>query len=215
VGKKPTLLNLMLTTIKRQDCLSRYAIFPPRSYDYQKDEEKLFYPEVFRSYVLTLPSRSFRGHARALSMELTKLVKALDASALIFLGDTRTSWLGQDNDYKPVKEALQYLAGNKIGKRFNGAIQVPAPELPLFVRHLAWLSRCNAALPYIYFTTPDKNILGTICQYGSLHLDALNEEADKLITSFVDGSRFQYGGINSCTGQFNKTRAIPGRQIVV
>lgn len=205
----------MLTKIKRQDCLSQYPLFPQRSYDYRKDEEDFFYPQVFKSYVLTLPSRSFKGHTKTLANEITKLVKALNADKLVFLGDTKTPWLYQQNDHKPVKEALHYLAENKIGLRFNGAIQAPATELVLFIRHLSWLSRCNAALPYIYFTTPHKNIIANICKYGSLHLDTMNEESDSIVRHFVDGSPFEYGDINSCTGQFNKTRAIPGRKIIV
>ncbi len=146
----------MLYKITRQDCIDQYQTFPLRSYDYEKDEEEYIYPPVFKSYILTLSTKSFKGHVKALGIELKKLTKALHADTLIFLGDTETPWLYQENDYKHVKEAQQYLSEKTIGKRFNGALQVDTAELPTFTRHLAWLVRCNAALPYFHSRTKNK-----------------------------------------------------------
>lgn len=205
----------MLTKIRRQDCLDQYQTFPLRGYDYENDEETFFCPKVFRSYILTLPSKSFKGHVKALGIEVTKFAKALKADTLIFLGDTETPWLYQHNDYKPAREAQEYLTNKKIGKRFNGALQVDTSELPTFTKHLAWLTRCNAALPYFHFIDKGQSIIGSICKYGNLHLDTLNKQADKILKSFVDSSKFQYGDNNSCNNLFGKTSAISGRQIVV
>ena len=138
----------MLIKINRQSCLSNYPFFPLRSYDYDKDEEQFYYPKVFKSYILTVTSKSFRGHIKQLGTELFKLAKQLSYGNLIFLGDTELPWLHQDNEYKLVKKAQQYLTDNKIGKRFNGALQVKNAELVTFVKHLSWLTRCNASLPY-------------------------------------------------------------------
>ncbi|MGB8192289.1 MAG: hypothetical protein WCF67_10240 [Chitinophagaceae bacterium] len=205
----------MLLKIKRQDCLNKYPIFPLRSYDLEKDEDVSFYPKVFKSYILTLSSKSIKAHIKALGIELTGLTKAFNADVLIFLGDTETPWLHQQNEYKPVQEAQQYLVANKIGKRFNGALQADTAELPVFIKHLAWLIRCNASLPYFYFTDPGNKILVTICQYGNLHLDTLNAEADKMIKAFMHSSKLQYGNNSSCYNQFGKTGAISGRQITI
>lgn len=187
----------MLIKIKRKDCLKQYQTFPLQSYNFDKDEEQCYFPDVFKSYILTLPSRSFKGHLKTLGIELTKLTKAFHADTLIFLGDTETPWLYQDNEYKPVKEAQEYLKANKVGKRFNGALKVDTEELPIFTKHLAWLTRCNAALPYFYFTDQKQNIVGHICKYGNLHLDSLNELADKTLKSFIDRSSFEFGDKNS------------------
>jgi hypothetical protein len=205
----------MLTKIKRQDCLNQYQVFPLRGYNYEKDDEEFFYPEVFKSYILTLSSKTFKGHVKVLGMELTELKEALLAETLIFLGDTETPWLYQDNDYKSVKEAQQYLTANKIGKGFNGALQVDTAELPTFIKHLSWLIRCNAALPCFHFTDPGQNIVGSICQYGNVHLDTLNEWADKTLKSFIESSKFEYGDTNSCNNWFGNTSAISGRQTIV
>ena len=204
----------MVTKIKRQDCLDKYQMFPLQRYDYEKEEMECFYPQVFKSYILTLNTKSFKGHIRALGFELKKLTKALHTDTLIFLGDHENPWLYQENNYKPVKEAQQYLRENKIGKRFNGALEVDAPELPTFTRHLAWLVRCNAALPNFHFTDPEQNVVGSICKYGNLHLDTLNKEADKNFKSFVENGKFEYGDRNSCDNWFAKTSAISGRQTI-
>jgi hypothetical protein len=204
----------MLTKINRQVCINQYQVFPLCCYNYDKDEEELFYPRIFKSYILTLPSKSFKAHARALGVELNKLALTLSAGEFIFLGDTETPWLYQQNDFRPVKEALQYLAANKVGKRFNGALQVPTPELPEFIKQLAWLTRCNAALPDFHFTDQGKNILGNICKYGNLHLNSLNEQMDKRLQSFVESSRFSPGDKNSCYNWSGKTSAIRGRQTI-
>jgi len=205
----------MLTKIRRQDCLENHQTFPLRNYDVDADEETYFYPAVFKSYILTLPSKSFKGHVAALGKEVTKLVKALHADTLVFLGDTETPWLHQHNDYKPAKEAQEYLTDKKVGKRFNGALQVDTSEMQTFIKHLAWLTRCNAALPYFHFTNPEQNIIGSICKYGNLHLDTLNKEADKTLQLFVNSSKFEFGDRNSCYNWFSKTSAISARQTIV
>ena len=205
----------MLTKIRRQNCLDQYHTFPLRSYNFDKDEEEFFYPKVFKGYILTLPSKSFKGHVKTLGKELAKLTKAFQSDTFIFLGDTETPWLYQTNDYKPVKEAQEYLLDKKIGKRFNGALQVDTAELPTFIKHLAWLTRCNASLPYFYFIGEGQNTVGSICKYGNLHLDTMNERADKTLKLFMDNSKFEYGDKNSCYNWYSKTSAISGRQTVV
>ena len=162
-----------------------------------------------------LASKSFKGHITQLGIELLKLTNQLNYDNLVFLGDTELAWLHQDNDYKPAKEAQQYLVDNKIGKRFNGALQIDNSELLAFVKHLSWLTRCNASLPYFHFTDKGQNIIGNICKFGNLHLDTLNEATDKSIRAFVDESRFIYLDSNNCFNQFGKTSSIVGRRIIV
>lgn len=203
----------MLNKIRRQDCLEQYQTFPLQSYD-DKNEEEFFYPEVFKRYILTLPSKSFKAHATFLGKEMAKLVKALNTDALIFLGDTETPWLYQNNDYKPVKAAQEYLTYHKTGKRFNGALRVDTAEMSTFIRHLAWMTRCNAALPDVHFIDQGQNIVGSICKYGNLHLDILNKQADKILKTFMNSTKFEYGDKNSCFNWFGKTSAISGRQTV-
>lgn len=205
----------MLIKINRQDCLKKYPSFPLRSYNYDKDEEEFYYPKVFKSYILTLSSKSFKGHIRHLGTELLKLTKQLGYSDLTFLGDTELPWLHQDNDYKPAKEAQQYLVDKKVGKRFNGALQVDNSELISFVKHLSWLTRCNASLPYFHFTDNGQNLIGNVCKYGNLHIDTLNEATNKSLNIAITKSDFIFLDGNNCFNQFGKTSAISGRRIIV
>lgn len=205
----------MPTKIKRADCLEKYPVFPTSSYDYEKEEENTFYPKISQSYILTHPSKSFRGHLTILGKEMEHLAQALQSDKLIFLGEFNTPWFRQNNEYRPVKRALDYLVSCNVGKRFDGALQVETGELPVFVRHFGWLVRCNAALPYFHFIDAGQNIVGHICKYGSLHLDPLNATTDNIIRSFVESSRLIAGDHNSCYNWAGKTSAIPGRQTIV
>jgi hypothetical protein len=205
----------MLTKINRQECIKNYPTFPLRDYDYSKDEEVFSYPNVFKSYVFTLRSKTFKGHIKQLGIQLSKLIESFQFEALIFLGDTELSWLNQNNEYKPAKEAQEYLQAHKIGKRFNGGLKIGRGELPSFVKHLGWLTRCNASLPYFHFVDADQNILGHICKYGNLHIDTLNLSADKQLTASIKKTNFKYLDSSNCYNQFGKTSRIPGRRIIV
>ncbi|HMU47856.1 MAG TPA: hypothetical protein PKC72_15905 [Chitinophagaceae bacterium] len=205
----------MLIKINRQDCLKKYPSFPLRSYNYDKGEEKFYYPKVFKSHILTLFSKSFKGHIGHLGTELLKLMKQLGYDNLIFLGDIELPWLHQSNDYKPAKEAQQYLVDKKIGKRFDGALQVDKSELASFIKHLSWLTRCNASLPYFHFIDEGQNIIGNICKYGNLHIDTLNEVTDISLSIAITKGDFKFLNGNNCFNQFGKTSVISGRRIIV
>jgi hypothetical protein len=204
----------MVKKIKRQDCLDEYQVSPRRIYNYKEDKEQFFYPKVLNSYILTLPSKSFKGHAKALGIELTKLTRAFHIDTLIFLGDSETPWLYQLNNYKPAREAQEYLRERRVGKRFNGGLQIDTAELPTFIKHLTWLSRCNGSLPDFYFTDKPQSMVGSICKYGNLHLDTINEQAENLLIAFLKDSKFEYGNQRSCYNRFKKSRVISHRQTI-
>lgn len=204
---------IMLIQIKRQECLTKYPKFPQRWYDEEADEIENTFPQVVNSPILILSSKTFKGHSKALGIELTELITAMGIDNLIFLGDYTNAWLYQESDYKPVKEAIQFLRDHKVGKRFNGALRVYKEDLPEFIKHLSWLSRCNAALPYFYFMDAGQNLLGFICKYGNLHLHAVNKETDELLQEQVAKTKFSYLTNKMCYEQFSSSGAIKGRQI--
>jgi hypothetical protein len=188
----------MLFKIKRGECLVNYPKFPLSWFDPSKEEIDHFYPKTYRSYILTSQSKSFKGHVTLLAKEITNIVKNLGVDHLIFVGDTETAWRYQKNDFKPVNEVWQYLADNKIGKKFNGGLQVQIKVLPTFLKHLSWLSRCNASLPHFYFTEINQNLIGTICQYGNLRIDTINKKTDKLLKNIIAKSKLQLLTRQSC-----------------
>lgn len=208
-------ISPMLIKINRQACLSKYPCLPQRHYNPDTDEEDYNYPKVFKTYILTVASKSFKGHTTQLGTALVQLTTQFHYDRLIFLGDTPMAWLYQKNDYKPAKEAQTYLVAHKVGKRFNGGLEVEKQDLLSFIKHLSWLTRCNAVLPYVYFTDSGQNMIGHICQYGNLHLDTLNVLTDNQLKAFVETSKLTYLKDNNCSDQFGKKLAITGRRIAV
>jgi hypothetical protein len=173
----------VIKTINRSECLIAYPRFP------QADnfKEKFFFPEVYKSYFLTLLSQPKKNYIKNLSVAITNLVKHLNYDFLIFLGDTKTPllYLHQDqNNKKDAKAAIDYLILNKVGKKFNGALEVDITELPIFLGHLYFLTSANAALPIMHFMDKGENIVGNICQYGVLHFSTLNKKTDNTFQAF-------------------------------
>lgn len=207
--------NSMLIKINRQDTINKFPNLPLREYNLKEEEYDFHYPRVFANYTLTLSSKSYKGHIKLLGIEITNLITNLGFDKLIFLGDVKTPWLYRSHDYKPAKEGLQYLVDNKIGRRFNGALQVDRIQLPTFIKHLAWLVRTNAVLPYVHFIDPEQNIIGDICQYGNLHIATKTKKADKQFKKVISTSRFEYLTDKNCYNKFSKSSAIKGRQIKV
>ena len=189
----------MLIQISRQDCLKRYPNLPIRGYDADKDDDIYFYPEVYSYEVLTVARSTFRGRITTLGIEISKIVKKEGCHSLIFLGDEDTPWLYRDSDYKPAKLALDYFSENKVGKKFNGAFEVDRLQIPVFVRHLAWLTRCNTVVPYVYFTDPEHRMIGHICQYGNLHLSIFNIETAQILETYFENSKLERLNVERCT----------------
>jgi len=205
----------MLIKIDRQEAISKFQILPLRQYDKKKGEEVFNGPKVFANYVLTLPSKSYKGHQKLLGTEITSLTKNLGYDHLIFLGDIHIAWLRRLDTYGNFQEALQYLVGNKIGKRFNGALKVDTNELPTFIKHLSWLVRTNGLLQYVHFTDPGQNIVADICHYGNLHISTKTKAVDKRFKDIVAKSHFTLLANTSCINKFSKSGAIKVRTITV
>ena len=183
---------MMIVKIARQSAIDKYPNLPLRKWNEKTEEIDESFVPTFSSYVLTLPSKSYRGKIKLLGIELSALAKNLGFDKLIFLGDFDIPWLKREHDFAPAKKALQYLTDNKLGKRFNGALQVDTTELPTFIIHLAWLVRTNAVLPYVYFIDPGQHVIGTICQYGNMHFCTLNEAADKIFNEEILKTEFRF-----------------------
>jgi hypothetical protein len=205
----------MLIQINRQEAISKFPNLPLRHYDRKEDQDVFNYPKVFADYVLTLPSKSWKGHIKLMGAELVSLANNLGFKDFIFLGDIDTAWLRRLDTYESFQEALQYLVRNKIGKRFKGALQVDTSEIPVFIKNLAWLVRTNGILPYIHFVDPDQIIIGDICQYGNLHISTKNKKADKKFKDAIEKSQFIYLGDARCYNKFSKSGGIKERTIMV
>ena len=205
----------MLNKIDRQEAINKFPNLPLRHYNPKEDEDVFTYPKVFANYVLTLPSKSYKGHIKLLGTQLVSLATNLGYDSFIFLSDEDIAWLRRLNTSENFQEALQYLVDSKINKRFNGALQVETSEIPTFIKHLAWLVRTNGILHYVHFIDPGQNIIGNICQYGNLHISTKNKTADKKFTDVIAKSTFTYLTDTSCYNKFSKSGSIKGRTITV
>lgn len=205
----------MLIKIDRREVIDKFPILPLRHYNQKDDEEVFNYPKVFANYVLTLPSKSYKGHIKLLGTQLVSLANNLGYNKFIFLGDKDIAWLRRLNTYENFQEALQYLVDNKISKRFNGALEVDMAAIPSFIKHLAWLVRTNGILPYVHFIDPGQNIIGNICQYGNLHISTKQKTADKKFKDGIAQSAFTYLTEGSCYNKFSRSGTIKGRTITV
>jgi hypothetical protein len=201
----------MLKKLSRKEAFQQFPAFPQSNYI--DDEYVGTYPQTFVSFFLTLNSTSIATHVKSLAVELKILLQELKIERLTFLGDTDISWRYQDNDYKPVKESLTFLEENRIGKKFNGALQVDKNSLHPFIKHLFWLTRCNASLAYIHFIDDRQSIIGHICQYGNIHLSSLNRNINELLSKAIENTKFQRLASGQCIDRFSKTGTIKGRQI--
>ena len=203
----------MLIKIDRQEAIDKFPNLPLRHYNQKEDEDVFNYPKVFANYVLTLPSKSYKGHIKLLGTQLVSLANNFGCDNFIFLGDEDIAWLRRLNTYDNFQEALQYLIDNKIGKRFNGALQVYTTEIPTFIKHLAWLVRTNGILPYVHFIDPAQTIIGSICQYGNLHISTKNKTIDKKFKNVIAKSSFIYLTDENCYNKFSKSGAIKDRKV--
>jgi hypothetical protein len=195
-----------LKKTSRKSFLIEYPDFPTSN----NSKDIYTYPDYYRKYIMYVEAKSTKGLCGNVAKEFTKLMELLNCPQLHFLGNSTTPWLFREHDYKPVLQALNYLTENNISKSFNGAITTTNLNLTDFLKHLFWLVRCNGVVFYPYFTDVQFNIMGTICQYGNIHLSTLSEEVDALFNEKVQQTKFILTDKSKCTGRIfkRKTSAI-------
>lgn len=195
----------MLKKISRKNFLNAYPDFPTANY--RTDEYN--YPNSYDGYILYVEARSTKGLCSNVSKELSKLLNLLGYTTVSFLGDTTTPWLFRSYDYKPLASAHDFLLKNNISKKFNGAIAIDSLGMVEFFKHLFWLIRCNGIIFTLHFSDTNINIVGTICQYGNIHLSTLNKEADKLLHEKLQLTKFTITDKSKCTGRiFGRTASL-------
>src|SRR5258708_465910 len=198
----------MIGKIDYHTCRQSYPNFPwvdNRNWPF-------YFPKVCQSHILCISSKSAKGHAGNLSRELDKLFHLVDIENLIFLGEYKRAWRYQENPYPPVQDALAYLKECKVSKKFDGALDVPRSKWSIFFKHLFWLTRCNAALPTFHFMDAGQTLLGSICQYGNIHLNTLTIKGENKLLQVLDETNFVERNGDRCYSTFSKSSRITNRQ---
>lgn len=201
----------MMQKIPRKQCLLQYPKLP-WSIPYR---EKYYYPKVHKQYVLTLPSKSAKGHAKNIADALQVLLKNMGYSKLIFMGDSTIPWLYRQSGYEPANDGINYLVQNKVSKTFNGGLAVDVNELGSFVKQLFWLVRTNTILPQVYGLDEGQHIVVNICKYGNIHFDTLDEEGDEMFDKHLPATGLHLLDAPNCYEPFGKGGQIAGRTITI
>lgn len=148
------------------------------------------------------------------SVELGNMMQKLSEhlnSKITFLLDYNVSWLHQKNDFKPVHDALTYLGQQGIDEHFAGGIKADGEVLAELFTRLFWIIRCNASLPYCWFTSDTDPFVGDVCKYGNFHFHCYSESIKVSIESFAGQNGMIK--IDECFQNFYDPGDIEGRQI--
>ena len=150
------------------------------------------------------------------SIEIGKILEQLSNvlnSELIFILDYNVPWLSQENDFEPVIKASNYLREIGTNEEFSGAYKLSGDELAEFAANLFWIIRCNASLPYCWFSTESHQFIGDVCKHGNLHFHTYSEEIKKQLESFAKQNSLIE--IDDCVEGFTGDGGIEGRQIII
>jgi hypothetical protein len=142
---------------------------------------------------------------------IEKIRIELKETDLIVLGTQNTPWLYQENEYLPVKNALDYLK-QRIDNKFCGGFLLSEDEIQEFIPHLFWLTRCNASLPYFYMSFPKSKTVITLCKYGVLHFEFYDKNEKLKILKILSDKDFKE--LDSCGDPINFDE-FDGRKIKI
>ncbi len=185
----------MLLKIEREVCLAKYRNFPLCPYDPNSDEEVFYYPKTVSGGWYDLYAKTKREFSKILQMEFTKLVKECGFENLIFFGDKPTPWItklsSKRTDNAFIIKAVRYFEDNKLGKKFNGGVQVGISELPEFIKHFYCLTRSDGTFGGFYFSDPAQNILGFIHYSGEVLFQTLIEEFESKFVKSIKKTAFK------------------------
>ena len=185
----------MLLKIKREVCLARYRNFPLCSYDPNSDEEVFYFPKVFKRGWYEIPSAPKRTFSKRLVTELIKFITTCKFDRMIFLSDNVSPWVtklsASRTDYPPLINAVAYFEKNKLGKKYNGGIEVPMIDLPEFFKHYFCITQCDASFHSGYFCDPAQSFIGNIHYSGEVQICALTKKFDSIFTEVLPETKFQ------------------------
>ena len=184
-----------------------------KEYNRKKDNiETIPIEEKYTGTIIyNLPYAEIDDYAQSLAKSIVILSEKLGWESVIYLPVYRMPWLGQQNDYKPVKRAINYLKSIGTTDDFAGGFKVNGTDLEKLLNNLFWIFRCNASLAYCFFSGIDRNFVGSICQYGNIHFHFYSH-AEMIDTknAAIDLGMIQ---IEKCFENFSETGRIRGRRL--
>lgn len=200
---------MTIKKIQRKEVLSRGITLPrwngkKQVYDYIPNC-------IAGSQAFSVASRSARGHVSTLILGVEQLAKWTNTSEWYFMPEKKMPWVLHAPAYPPEVRAVDYFDHQKIGKRFDGALQVPLNELRQFIPHYFWLSRTQWFERFWF--TDNRNIMGWICRHGGLHIEYLSQEALENVEPLF--SKLGFHLVTDCYTPWTGTSRVPGRRLFV
>ncbi|HMU05116.1 MAG TPA: hypothetical protein PJ990_15895 [Saprospiraceae bacterium] len=177
-----------------------------------KDEIEVKNFEYYGELIFKLDFSDIFVYAIELGNVMQKFSSSLGAD-LIFILDHGVPWMSQKNDYEPVTKALNYLTKIGTTETFNGAYKLSGDDLAEFVGNLFWIIRCNASLPYCWFSTENHAFVGEICKHGNIHFHTYSQMIKDKIEVFAQKETLVV--IDDCVEAFSDDGGISGRQIII
>lgn len=190
---------MKIPTLKKLDrdfCIIKYRKLPLACYNKETDEEVYYYPENKAFYWIKLKNfdNQKKNTAKKLVTEIITLLQFLKFKKIIFLGLFNKPWISkstsQRKDYKRLTKALKYFKENKIGKKFNGGVEISTENLNNFLYHYFTITRCDSGFFDYYFTDENENILFHLHYSGDLKILTLNNHADEEFKNVVKALNF-------------------------
>ena len=178
----------------------------------RRDDVKIKKYEYFGELKYNLDFKDIFIYSIEIGKILEQLSNALN-SELIFILDYNVPWLSQENDFEPVIKASNYLREIGTNEEFSGAYKLSGDELAEFAANLFWIIRCNASLPYCWFSTESHQFIGDVFKHGNLHFHTYSEEIKKQLESFAKQNSLIE--IDDCVEGFTGDGGIEGRQIII
>lgn len=150
----------------------------------------------------------------SLANSIRELSIKMNWGETIFILNYSTPWLYQQNNYAPVSRALEYFKSIGVKEEFNGGFKVGESELSNFIKHLFWIIRCNASLPYCYFSGGNTEFVIHLCKYGDIHFDFYSDEEKIRIQRIAKDIGMIEIKDGECQDNFSNNGSIEGRQII-
>lgn len=154
-----------------------------------------YYPQSSYTYWIKLEKLT----NRKLVQELIQLIRYIGLNELIVLNENNQPWISNftrnRTDFQALKDAVQYFDEVKVGKKFNGALQIELDELEKFLHHFYCLTVYDGGFGYFNISDAKQDLLLFIHYDGEVKLTVLVPEKNEVVlkaiqsTSFIDAMR--------------------------
>ncbi len=172
-------------------------------------------PELSRPdcLIAELPTDDIGVFMAEIGTQTSALCQQMGWQTLFVLPYVRAPILSQDNDYRQALQATERLVELGLPRDYAGGLALDSADIAEVCAPLFWITRCNAAAPYIAFAAPGSAVVGTVCKYGNYHLDVYDKDEHARLSNALAQIGFEVPDDGLCEERFAETSAIEGRRL--